>query len=267
MLLISTLVFMGCDNPDKPTGTPATAPLPTTDISTEVTPSPNEEIPVVTTPEPLYTSAGWYGQIKVSATAANGKVYADHTAGIFGELIESLETKDKHDIPGFGKAIFQVLFPKTDWGEESNDYFTDYRAHRAEYVENKRWIFQLKNQKQPDLSTAPVMIDIGNFRDVSAIEKEGRFIYKMSGPLKAPDVTLFSVIDLDNQKLYTLGELKEAQLTMQNRTTRTFLLVLGEVEADDYAVPVGAPSSEKSTASDTQRYIEQSSGFGKPPQL
>ena len=66
----------------------------------------------------------------VSATdPATSIVYSHKTAGVFGELDGSVEGKDRHDIPGFGSAIFQVVFVQTTWGNENGNYFSDYRAN------------------------------------------------------------------------------------------------------------------------------------------
>jgi len=55
--------------------------------------------------------AGWYMRIKVSATAEDGTVYRHTSAGVFGKLKKSRYKKDINDIPAFGPAKLQVVFP------------------------------------------------------------------------------------------------------------------------------------------------------------
>jgi len=70
--------------------------------------------------------AGWYGKTQISATASDGSVYTHNTAGIFGELIESSDAKDKHDIKSYGPSLLQIVFPQTEWDVDNGYYFSDY---------------------------------------------------------------------------------------------------------------------------------------------
>jgi len=59
--------------------------------------------------------AGWYMRTRVSATTQDGTVYEHNSAGVFGKLKQSRYKKDRHDIPAYGPATLQVVFPHYNW--------------------------------------------------------------------------------------------------------------------------------------------------------
>ncbi len=224
--------------------------------------------PVVPTPDP-YKSAGWYAKIEVSATDTDGKVYNHKTAGVFGELVQSQDTKDQHDIPGYGSAIFQVVFPQTEWADDNGDYFSNYQ-HFDENSEQKRvWTFQIKNQQTVDLSNAPITINLAGVYDVEYRDDRGSVEYKESKDVNNTKRQTLNLVDVDNTTSYTIDELATANLTMGDKHTRTFRWVLGSVDSTDYEpLPTPQRSAARTATSDFQAAPAKKSGgkFGLPPQ-
>ena len=184
--------------------------------------------------------AGWYMRIRVQATAEDGTKYAHNTGGIFGELKQSKNGKDRHDIPTFAPAIFHVVFPHYYWKEASGDYDSDYRHYDRHRTHHRRvWTFQVKNQKGVDLSDAPLQIRIDDPVKVLAKQEQGNLRYiETKGDPKMK--RRFTLVDVDNRSTYTLDELDHAQLSMDGNHTRTFRLVRGQVRERDFQ-PVKSP--------------------------
>jgi hypothetical protein len=278
-----TLAFIlsGCGETNT-----GTVDRPIVDIPDTDNPSPSRPVVVdPEIPEPLppvdpYKPAGWYGKTQVSATAADGTVYTHTTAGIFGELLQSEEDKDKHDILGYDTSILQVVFPQTEWGDDNGDYFSNYLNYDEYSVEKRVWTFQIKNQHTVDLSNAPVTIDLEGVYDVKYKDENGKVEYKESTDVNQTLLDTLHLVDVDNQAEYTLDELKTAILSMDGLHTRTFRWVMGTVEQDDYLLlskTTEATVSKMSVysaedAADTSDFNlkseSQSAGgkFGLPPQ-
>ena len=278
-----TLAFIlsGCGETNT-----GTVDRPIVDIPDTDNPSPSRPVVVdPEIPEPLppvdpYKPAGWYGKTQVSATAADGTVYTHTTAGIFGELLQSEEDKDKHDILGYDTSILQVVFPQTEWGDDNGDYFSNYLNYDEYSVEKRVWTFQIKNQHTVDLSNAPVTIDLEGVYDVKYKDENGKVEYKESTDVNQTLLDTLHLVDVDNQAEYTLDELKTATLTMDGLHTRTFRWVMGTVEQDDYLplskttettvskMSVYSAEDEADTSDFNLKSESQSAGgkFGLPPQ-
>ena len=257
-------------------------------VDTPDTDNPPPSRPVVVDPEipePLppvdpYKPAGWYGKTQVSATAADGTVYTHTTAGVFGELLQSEEDKDKHDILGYDTSILQVVFPQTEWGDDNGDYFSNYLNYDEYSVEKRVWTFQIKNQHTVDLSNASISINLEGIYDVKYKDENGKVEYKESKDVNQTLLGTLHLVDVDNQARYTVDELKTASLTMDGLHTRTFRWIMGTVEQDDYlqlSKTTEATVSKMSVysaedAADTSDFNlkseSQSAGgkFGLPPQ-
>ena len=194
--------------------------------SDDIIPGPGNgaDIPITTK-----TEGGWYGRTVVSATASDGKVYQHSSAGVFGELIDSTEAKDQHDIPSYGSAILQVVFP-----QDSEDYFSNYQSFDANGNEKRSWVFQIKNQQIPDLSNAPIKISLKGIKKVTYKKVDGKIIYDHNEKEDKSKASQLTLIDVDNATSYTVEQLATANLTMEGKHTRTFKWVLGTVENDDY---------------------------------
>ena len=229
-----------------------------------------EDNPIVKDPI-AKSSQEWYMKTVAKATADDTTEYVHNTAGIFGELKESLNGKDRHDISGYGTGILQVVFPHTEWEEDNGDYFSDYRTFTAGDGK-KVWTFQIKNQRDVDLSHAPLQLLLYGPYDVSSTDENGRVTYEETLSNDTSKKTSITLIDVDNQIAYSYEELKTLQLNMDGLHTRTFRWVLGTVEHDDYApltTSVAAKSmSLKSTTGTFKMSSEtvSNSKFGLPPQ-
>lgn len=187
--------------------------------------------------------AGWYMRIGASATAIDGTVYKHSTAGVFGELAQSRNSIDRHDIPAYGAAAFQVVFPHLDWGQDSGDYWSDYRAYRpsARY-QRLVYTFQVKNQNTVDLSNASLQLFVEEAQPVKFIRERGQIQYRESGSgSSSNDISTsnhFTLVDVDNHRTYSLDELEAASLTMDGLHARTFRMVRGQVRDEDFT-PLG----------------------------
>lgn len=215
-------------------------------------------------------SAGWYMQTSVTATAANGTVYRHTTAGVFGELAGSSAGKDNHDIPGYGSAVLQVVFPQTAWGSANGDYFSDYRAYNAEDTNiSESWVFQVKNQQTVDLSNAPISISLNGVFDIfSTQQQNGGVKYDTSKVSNSPLLAELSLVDVDNQKVYSYSQVASAGLKMDGKHTRTFRWVLGPVDAADMQ-PLTTTSVQTASfkaATPASALKTAPTKFGLPPQ-
>ena len=179
-------------------------------------------------------TAGWYMRTKVSATASNGTVYRHDSAGIFGKLKQSKKGKDKHDIAGYGAAILQVVFPHYNWGDDSGDYFSDYKRWNKKR-ENKRavWTFLVRNQHTVNLANAPISIELEGAQNVDFVKKNGKVTY-IETTMDTEKKNLFTLVDVDNGKTYSYNELATANLNMDGSHKRTFRWVLGKVRKKDF---------------------------------
>ncbi len=246
--------------------------------------SENPVVPIAVTPDPVvptepvpvvdpYKTAGWYGKTQVSATDSNGEIYRHTSAGVFGELVQSDDAKDQHDIPAMGSSIFKVIFPQADWADEDNgEYFSDYRQYDPDSTEKQVWTFQVKNEEIVDLSNAPISIGLQGIFDVQYKEENGKVTYKESTDVNQTILNNLHLVDVDNARDYTVGELQTANLTMDGVHTRTFRWVLGSVDSSDYTALAKTTSTQtaKSTeSSDEDGFTEttKTTGtFGLPPQ-
>ncbi|ADV46005.1 hypothetical protein [Nitratifractor salsuginis] len=184
---------------------------------------------------------GWYMRTRVSATAEDGTVYQHNTAGVFGRLVDSWNGKDRHDIPAYGPAALQVVFPHYNWGDkESGDYWSDYRSY-PEKGSNERavWTFQVKNQKSVDLSNADIRIKLDDARRVDFVKIDGNIRYKETG-LNQGMKNQFTLVDVDNKQTYSVDELDKINLNMDGKHIRTFRWVRGPVLEEDFK-PVVLP--------------------------
>ena len=183
-------------------------------------------------PTPASTSRvpdGWYMRVAVSAIAPSGKEYIHDTAGVFGELRESSDGKDNHDIPSFGKAVLYVLLTKVE-DNKIVDYFSDYHHYDPDDQYNSErqvWTFQVKNQAGEDLSTSDINLTFSGPYNV--FKKTGSVGYDEVLDTTQDRVKHFSLIDLDTHKVYRYEELQNLHLNMRGRKVRTFRMVFGGV--------------------------------------
>ena len=185
--------------------------------------------------------AGWYMRTRVSATSENGTVYEHNSAGVFGELKQSKNKKDRHDIPSYGAAALQVVFPHYNWGEDdSGDYWSDYRKYNNKRP-NKRavWTFQVKNQQTVDLSNAEIQIKLDDARELNYAEENGNIKYTETGTNTEMKNKL-TLVDVDNKQTYSVDELQYTNLNMDGKHTRTFRWIRGRVKKKDFK-PVVLP--------------------------
>ena len=170
---------------------------------------------------------GWYMRTVATAITAKGQVYIHKTAGVFGELKESKDGLDKHDINALGRATLYVVFPKVKEEGNIEDYFSDYHHYDPDDQNNagrQKWTFQVKNESGENLSHAAIRLSIGGVYKVYK-QKMG---YKEVAAKKSKMLNRLSLVDVDNQKIYSYSELKDADLHMDGKKVRTFRWVLGD---------------------------------------
>ncbi len=190
--------------------------------------------------KPKQKYAGWYMRTKVTATNTDGNVYRHHSAGVFGELKQSKKGFDRHDIPSYGSALLQVVFPQYNWDENSGDYYSDYRKYKKRSAGKRAvWTFQVKNQHTVNLADASIKIALDGMQQVDFVKKNGNVTYIETtlSPEKRDELTL---VDVDNQRTYSIDELEDAGLSMDGSHTRTFRWVRGRVKKKDFN-PVQKP--------------------------
>ncbi len=234
---------------------------------------PPSEIPItqppVATPDP-YHAAGWYARTKVYATAPDGTVYSHTTAGIFGQLVQSSDEQDPHDIAGYGPAIFQIIFIPEFSTDTTVGFFSEYKNYDENSSEKKIWTFMIKNQNTIDLSNAPISISVEGTFNVKYRDDQGEVEYKETLNNDANSTTDLHLVDVDNATDYTVTQLLTANLSMQGLHTRTFRWVLGDVISTDYEPLSSAQfsSGRNGSVSDFQKSSARNSGgkFGLPPQ-
>jgi hypothetical protein len=216
-----------------------------------------------------YKTAGWFAKTDVSINV-NGTVYSHNTAGVFGELKQSKEGKDLHDISGYGDATFQIVFPQTAWGDDNGDYFSNYKSFAEDTIEKKSWTFQLK---AAHVSSFPISINLDGVYDVAYRDDRGKVEYKESTEINQTIVADLHLVDVDNAQAYTIAELKTAGLTMEGPSggmdIRTFRWVRGSVDTTDYE-PLSTPSRAAGRNTETSFASEPAKTgggkFGLPPQ-
>ena len=251
-------VLTGCG------GGSSTTQKPVAETPTQPGDNPNEG----TTPAPQPT--GWYMRTLTKASLPDGTTITHKSAGVFGELDESKDGKDSHDIASYGKVILQSVFINDNIDPE-NTFYSDYRH----YEENRKevWTFQVKNQETIDLSNAAIHFEVEGPYTVYKNTKETspRYIEKPSkDDSKKRALTL---VDVDNQRTYSYDELKTADLSMDGNHTRTFRWVLGDVSDEDMQ-PLQTQISPRSLRSVSAKSIKDDfvpapadGSFGTPPEL
>lgn len=215
-----------------------------------------------------YQPAGWFMSTGVIATASDGKVYKHTSAGVFGELLQSSDAKDRHDIPGYGTAILQLVFPQTTWDNDNGDYFSDYRMYDKTDTSKKSWLFQVKNQHTVDLANAAIVITFEGPFDVTYYTDDfGGIRYESSNKVDTEKRAMVSLVDVDNQEVYSYDQLTTANLTMDGLHTRTFRWVIGQVDGSDMTPLAAAVTGQVHTLSTvpTTMPTTKQSKFGLPP--
>jgi len=172
---------------------------------------------------------GWYMRTVVEADLENGKRYIQSKAGVFGEYIDSIDGRDRHDIPSMGTAILRVVFINPNW-ENEKSFFSDYRAYRGD-THIEVWTFQVKNDRDVNLANATLKISLKGPYDIYQ-SQNGNFkeILSNRDNLKK-SITL---IDVDNSIDYLYGDSQYITLSMDGKHTRTFRWVIGDVKEEDY---------------------------------
>lgn len=216
-------------------------------------------------------SAQWYARTTVSAVDPNtNTVIAHKTAGVFGQLDESSDTQDRHDIIGVGTdtATLEVVFLQDG---ADGDYFSDYHSVKEGH---DSWTFQVKNMYNParpvNLSNEAILITLEGVYTVESTVVDGSIRYSEKLDRYDDRLQQMTLIDLDNSVAYALSDLPTAAITMDGSHTRTFRWVLGSVEESDFA-PLETPglraaSSRQATQQLFERVPQKSSRFGLPPQ-
>ena len=280
--ILIALLATGCNTDNTITETPSDNPpveIDPGDNPVDDNPGdiPGEENPDDTPPpvaEPTVKKVGWYLRTVAKAELADGEVVEHRTAGVFGELEDSSDGKDGHDIESYGQAVFQVRLLNEELGNDIQ-YFSDYRKYNG-YDKKQVWTFQIKNEYEIDLSSASLRIDVEKMRNVLRKEDEKQFIETIATQDDKREQLI--LVDVDNQKTYTYAELKNLVLNMDGKHTRTFRWVLGSVDAADMepladsdAATTSAMRSLRTLSTQEKdnfvpRLITTVSKFGTPPE-
>ncbi len=259
-IVVISLLIIGCSEQDT-----VESPLDLIDIKS-ITIAEDPVVYEAVAPE--YSTAGWYAKTVVSATTSEGTVYTHKSAGVFGELLQSSDAKDSHDIPGYAPSIFQILLISEFLTETTTGYYSEYKNY-DDPESKKRWTFQLKNQNSVDLSNASITIALEGVFDVDYKEENGHVIYKESSSVNEALKRRLTLIDVDHRASYTLSELKTADLGMDGQHTRTFRWIFGTVESSDYnPLNVSQRAAGRNSASDFELVTKKETGggkFGYPP--
>ena len=216
-------------------------------------------------------SPQWYARTTVSAVDPDtNTVIAHKTAGVFGQLDESSDGMDRHDIIGIATetATLEVVFLQEG---ADGDYFSDYHSVKEGH---DSWTFQIKNMYNPDrpvdLSNETIRITLEGIYRVDSTELDGSTRY--SETLERYDERLqkMTLIDLDKGVAYALSDLPAAVITMDGSHVRTFRWVLGSVEESDFT-PLEGPALRAASFRETPQQLfqtapQKSSRFGLPPQ-
>jgi len=271
ILILTAFMAAGCGSGGSSDDSVTTPPI-SDNPGDENPDKPDDGEPVTPNPPPVKVeTVGWYLRTTAVARLSDGTTLVHNTAGVFGELDESEEGKDKHDIASYGKAAFQVRFLNENI-EDGVQYFSDYRKYDG-IEEKKVWTFVIVNEKvdntTPNLANAEIKIDVEQMREVLRKEGDPFYIEKVAKSTEDKRQQL-TLIDIDNQRMYTYDELKTANLSMDGLHTRTFRWVLGTADQSDMqplSATMGIRSIEK-TAADEFAIVKtaDSSKFGMPPQ-
>jgi len=226
------------------------------------------------TPPPFQKQAvGWYMRTVAKATLG-GKEYIHDSAGVFGELKESVNGKDSHDIASYGKATIKVVFTP-EWDENNGTYFSDYRAYGN--GEKQVWTFQVKNERTGNpsgpvnLKDADLKLSLEGMYDVYDGRKK-RFEEVLSKDQSKK--TSLTLVDVDNEETYSYSELQNVTLSMDGKHVRTFKWVLGTVEDKDIKATRKQrvsrrgmrQSSIESIHDDFDEKVSKTFSFGLPPE-
>ncbi len=87
------------------------------------------------------TEKDWFIRIIAESPVEN----IEDRSNVLGQSQNSHAQKDTHDLPEkapFGDTYLSVVFPKNDWGTESGDYNSDFRALTEE---QPSWEFSVKS--------------------------------------------------------------------------------------------------------------------------
>ena len=236
-----------------------------------------------------YQSAGWYGKTKISVNFTDidnsVKVLKHTTAGVFGELKQSSDDKDQHDVPGYGPAVFQIIMIPEFSTDTSAGFFTEYKNYNPENSDKKVWTFQIKQQSSiclevnpddsskcnrwMDLKDSPIAINLEGVYDVEYRDDRGSVEYKESSTVDTEKVIALTLVDVDIGTKYTVEELASANLTMNGLHVRTFRWVVGPVDSTDYeALSSPQRAARRTASSEFQVAPDSNTGgkFGLPPQ-
>ena len=204
------------------------------------------------------TKNGWYARATVTAITPEGKIYKHTTAGVFGELKDSNDAQDRHDIEAMNSGVVQILFVNEDI-EADKKYYSDYRELND--TKKESWTLVVSNISGEDISDADIKLDISSIYDV--FRQNNSYIEKVSdNQAKLQKMTL---IDLDNNQTYSIDELQDANLNMDGKKDRYFRLVLGDVSESDKAQPKVIKILKMSKQ--VTQVSNDSDTFGVPPQI
>ena len=192
--------------------------------------------------------AQWYARTTVSAVNPDTQTLITHkTAGVFGQLHESSDGKDPHDIIGMGteSATLEIVFPQREWDSANGDYFSDYHSVKEG---RDSWTFQVKNMYNParpvNLSNEAIVIALDGVYTVESTVFNGNTRYSEKLNRTNERLEELTLIDLDNGVAYAVSELPSAEITVDGLHTRTFRWVLGTVTEADYT-PLATPVAVK----------------------
>jgi len=188
----------------------------------------------------------------------DSKIYKHTTAGVFGELKDSNDAQDRHDIEAMNSGVVQILFVNEDI-EADKKYYSDYRELND--TKKESWTLVVSNISGEDISDADIKLDISSIYDV--FRQNNSYIEKVSdNQAKLQKMTL---IDLDNNQTYSIDELQDANLNMDGKKDRYFRLVLGDVSESDKAQPKVIKILKMSKQ--VTQVSNDSDTFGVPPQI
>ncbi len=250
----------GCDS-DKAVKVNEPEASANSDINPNPNPNPN--------PEPKPKIANWYMKTVANMTLADGTNYEYKKGAVFGELEESSNGKDRYDVLAFGTAKLRVVFPQTEWDDNNGDYVSNYQSLKED-GEKRVWTFQVKNQRDLNLTNAQLKLSLDGPYDVDFATKDGYTSFKETLATDISKKTSIVLVDVDNQTEYSYAQLQTTNLTMDGLKTRTFRWVLGTADSSDYAM-VNTASSKMVGLGVTNRSVKThtisnpNDKFGLPP--